>query len=177
MRLECGWCHVQKRWVENLEDFEKITAVGVKPWCWEVGSDHGVEKLGSDHGVEKLGPTMVLRSWGPTMVLRSWVQPWCWEVGVRPWCWEVGSNHGDEKLGPTMVLRSWVQPWSWGFEIGPCRQTIEFLPLGQRMEFSGHRVEFSTVVVAVKFFGSQPAKMNWDLKHHEMCRMLGVLLA
>ena len=41
------------------------------------------------------------------------------------------------------------------------------LPLEQR-------VEFSNVAAAVKFFGSLPAEMNWDLKHHEMCRMFGV---
>ena len=52
---------------------------------------------------------------------------------------------------------------SWGFEIRPCRQTIEFLPLGQR-------IETSIVAAVVKFFGSRPAKMNWDLKHYEMCR-------
>ena len=40
-----------------------------------------------------------------------------------------------------------------------------------------HRVEFSTVAPAVKFFGSRPAKMNWDLKHHEICQTLGVVLA
>ena len=34
------------------------------------------------------------------------------------------------------------------------------------------RVEFSTVAAADKFFGSLPAEMNWDLKHHEMCRTL-----
>ena len=55
---------------------------------------------------------------------------------------------------------------SWGFEIGPCRQTIEFLPLRQR-------IEFFAIEVAVKFFGSWPTKINWDLKHHEMCRTLG----
>ena len=31
---------------------------------------------------------------------------------------------------------------SWGFEIGPCRQTIEFLPLGQRIEFSAIELSF-----------------------------------
>ena len=30
--------------------------------------------------------------------------------------------------------------------------------------------------LSCKFFGSRPAKMNWDLKHHEMCRTLAVLL-
>ena len=39
-----------------------------------------------------------------------------------------------------------------------------------------HWVEFSTVAATVKFFGSRPAKMNWDLKHHVMCWTLGVLL-
>ena len=39
----------------------------VRPWCWEVGSVHGVEKLGSDHEVEKLGSTMELK------------------VDIRPW--------------------------------------------------------------------------------------------
>ena len=51
-------------------------------------------------------------SWGLAMCWEVGVRPWCWKVEVRPWCWEVG-----------------VQPWCWGFEIGPCRQTIEFLPL------------------------------------------------
>ena len=31
--------------------------------------------------------------------------------------------------------------------------------------------------MAVKFFGSRPAKMNWDLKHNEICGTLGVMLA
>ena len=35
MGLECGWRHAQKRWAENLEDFEK-DSVEVRPWCWEV---------------------------------------------------------------------------------------------------------------------------------------------
>ena len=83
------------------------------------------------------------------------VRPWCWEVDVRSWCWEVE-----------------VWPWSWGFEIGPCRQTIEFLPLNGVL-----CLEFSTVAASVKFLGSRPAKMNRDLKRHEMCRTLRVVLA
>ena len=63
MGLECGWRHVQKRWAENLEDFEK-DSVEFRPWCWEVG----------------------VRPWCWEVGVRSW----CWEVGVRPWCWEVG---------------------------------------------------------------------------------------
>ena len=129
MRLECEWCHTQKRWAENLEDFEKDS-------------------------VE--------------------FRPWCWEVGFRPWCWEFGSDHGVENLGPTMVLRIWVRPWcqevevslwSWGFEIGPCRQIIELLPLGQRMEFSAKRIEFSTVGACSWNFADLT---NRDLKHYKM---------
>ena len=63
--------------------------------------------------------------------------------------------------GPTMVLRSWDLTMQLKVDIGPWRQTVVF----------------SAVAAAVKFFGSRPAKMNWDLKHHEMCRTLGVLLA
>ena len=44
MRLECWWSHSQKRWAENLEDFEK-GSVEVRPWCWEVEVRHGVQKL------------------------------------------------------------------------------------------------------------------------------------
>ena len=36
-----------------------------------------------------------------------------------------------------------------------------------------HRVEFSTVAVAVKFFVARPAKINWDLKRHKVCGTLG----
>ena len=110
---ECGWHHAQKRWVENLEDFEKDL-------------------------VE--------------------VRPQCWEVEVWPWCWEVG-----------------VQLWSWGFEIGPCRQNW-VSATGTENWVLFHWVEFSPVVPVVKFFRSWPVKMNWDLKHHKMCRKLGVLL-
>ena len=56
MELECGWRHAQKRWAENLEDFEKDSVdfhVVEK-----LGSDHDVEKLGFVHGVEKLDPEM-----------------------------------------------------------------------------------------------------------------------
>ena len=45
--------------------------------------------------------------------------------------------------------------------------------IGAENWFLCHWVEFSTVAAAVKFFGSRPAKMNWDLKHHVMCRTLG----
>ena len=55
-------------------------------------------------------------------------------------------------------------------DIGPWRQTVEFLslrgelwirPLSQRVEIFGYIL----------------AEMNRDLKHHEMCRTLGVALA
>ena len=92
-----------------------------------------------------------------------WMMSYPEEMG-----WEFGRFWKRFSWVPT----SWVgaRPGSWEFEIGPCRQTIELLPLGLGMEFS-------TVATAIKFFKSQPAKMNWDLKHHEMCRTLGVLLA
>ena len=42
------------------------------------------------------------------------------------------------------------------------RRELSSLPLR-------HRVEFSTVAAAaVKFFGSRPAEINWDLKHHNI---------
>ena len=88
IRLECGWRHAQKKWSENLEDFEKDS------------------------------------------------------VEVRPWCWEVG-----------------VRPGSWGFEIGPCRQTIEYLPLGQRMEFSA--IELSFLPLRRRFSFSGPDQRRW----------------
>ena len=79
-----------------------------------------------------------------------------------------------------MVLRSWSPTMELKVDIGPCRQIAEFLQWSQIDEFSAigaYRIEFSTVAAAVKFFASRPAKMNWDLKHQEMCRMLGVFLA
>ena len=110
--LECGWRHAQKRWPENLEDFEKESnefrplcwEVGVWPWCWEV----------------------VVRPWCWEVGVRPWcwevgVRPWCWGVRVRPWCWEVG-----------------IRPGSWAFVIGTCR----LLPLGQGMEFSAWELSF-----------------------------------
>ena len=48
----------------------------------------------------------------------SWVRQLWWEVGVRPWCCEVG-----------------IWPGSWGFEIGPWKTIVEFLPLGHRVGF------------------------------------------
>ena len=61
MKLECRWRHAQKRWAENLEDFEKR-------------SDHRDEKLRSDHAVEKVrldhaGRQLSLYHWG----IENWV--------------------------------------------------------------------------------------------------------
>ena len=75
MGLEYGWRYAQKRWAENLEDFEK-DSVEVPPWCWELG----------------------------------------------------------------------VRPCSWRFEIGPCRQTIDFFAIGAENWVLSHWVEFSTIV-------------------------------
>ena len=60
--------------------------------------------------------------------------------------------------------------WSWKFEDFE-KESAEIGPWKQR-------VEFSTVeAAAVKFFGSRPAEMNWDLKYYKMRRVLGVGLA
>ena len=66
-------------------------------------------------------------SWGPTMVLRSW--------------------------GPTMVLRSWSPTMEVRNWVGPCRQTIEFLPLGQRMELSAIELSFPSLWWWLSFSG------------------------
>ena len=56
-------------------------------------------------------------------------------------------------------------------EIGPWRQTVEFSAIGALSW------EIWAVEDVVEFFGSLPAEMNGDLKHHEICRTLGVGLA
>ena len=113
--LEYGWRHAQKRWAENLEDYEKKIQLRI---------DHGVKKLGSDHGVEKLK-----------------------------------SDHGVENL-----------------RLDHPRRQLSFCHWGIENGVLCHWVEFSTVAAVVNFCGSRPAKMNWDLKHHEMCQTLGVVL-
>ena len=128
---------------------------GYFPFYYRVWMTSYPEEMGWEFGRfwKRFGCVLIMvwRSWGPTMALRSWV--------------------------PTMVFRSWILTMQLTVDFGPCRQTIEFLPLGQRIEFSAIELSFSTVVAVVKFFGSWPAKMNWDLKHHEMCQTLGVVLA
>ena len=64
MRLECGWRHAQKRWAENLEDFEKKI---------QLSSDYDVEKLKSDHDVEKLKSDHGVEGWHWAMEADSWV--------------------------------------------------------------------------------------------------------
>ena len=69
---------------------------------------------------------------------------------------------------PTMVLRSWdwtMQADNWASAIGAENGVL------------CHRVDFSTIAATVKFCRSQRMKMNWDLKHHEICWTLEVLLA
>ena len=83
------------------------------------------------------GPTMMLRSWCPTMMLRSWcptivLRSWGPTMMLRSWCPTIVLR----SWGPTMMLRSWCPPLCWEVEIGPCRQTIEFLPWRQIDEFS-----------------------------------------
>ncbi len=52
MRLECGWRHAQKRWAENLKDFEK-DSVEVRPWCWDgtMQADNWVSVIGAENWV------------------------------------------------------------------------------------------------------------------------------
>ena len=112
--LECGWRHAQKRWVENLEDFEK-EIVEFRPWCWEV-------EFWPWCWEAEFRPwcwEVEFRPWCGEAEFRLWCgeaefRPWCWEVEVRLWCWEVG-----------------VRPCSREFEIGPCRRTIELLHWGR----------------------------------------------
>ena len=106
------------------------------------------------------GPTMVLKSWGPTTVLKSW-----------------GPTTVLKSWGPTIVLRSWsltmeLRIWNWTMQADNSVSAI-----GADNWVICHSVAFSTVAAAVKFCRSRPAKMNWDVKHYEMCRTLGVLLA
>ena len=64
-----------------------------------------------------------------------------------------------------MVLRIWVF-WKRELRVRTWDWTMESSSWG-----------FSHWVRGVEFFGSLPAEKNWDLKHHEMCRTLGVGLA
>ena len=133
------------------------------------------------------GPTMVLRSWGPTMVLRSWgptmvLRSWGPTMVLRSW----GPTMVLRSWGPTMVLRSWgptmlLRSWSLTMELRIRDWNMQAdnwaSAIGAENGVLCDRVVFSTVAVVVKFCGSRPAKMNWGLKHHKMCRSLGVLLA
>ena len=56
-------------------------------------------------------------------------------------------------------------------DIGPWRRAVEFSAIGVESWV------FYRCGGSLSFFGSLTAEMNWDLKHHEMCRTLGVGLA
>ena len=62
-----------------------------------------------------------------------------------------------------------------GVDCGPCRQTIELLPLGQRMEFSAIELSFLPFATAVKFFGSRLAKINWEQTPRNVPNVGGVV--
>ena len=79
-------------------------------------------------------------------------RPWCWEVGVRPWCWEVGVRPWCWEVG--------VRTWCREIEIGPCRQTIEFLPLGHR-EFSFSAIELSFLPFRRRSNFAGPEQRRW----------------
>ena len=171
MRREYRWHHTWKRGTENLEDFEKDSVEG-RPWCWEVE----VRPWCGEVGVQLWCWEVEVRPWCGEVGVWPWywevgVWPWCGEVGVWPWCWEVGVWPWYWEVG----IQPWcwevgVRPGIWGFEIWRCSQTIELLPLGQRMEFS-------TVAVAVKILGLDQRRWIKILKHHEMCQNVGMLLA
>ena len=105
---------------------------------------------------------------------------WSWSVdnvmpkrdGLRTWKIlkkiQLSSDHGVEKLVSDPALEK--------LKLDHAGRQLSFCHWG-RDGVLCHRAEFSTVAAAVKFCWSRPAKMNWDLKHHEMCRMLGVMLA
>ena len=165
MCLGCGWRHAEKRWAENFEDFEKrfswVPTMVRRSW----GPTMVRRSWGPTMVRRSWGPTMVRRSWGPTMVRRSWGPT----MVRRSW----GPTMVRRSWGPTMVRRSWGPTMvrrSWGPTMMLRSRTIELkVDIGPWRQ----RVEFSIVAAAVKFFGSRPAKVNWDLKHHKMCRMLG----
>ena len=78
-------------------------------------------------------------------------------IQLRPDHEKLGSDYGVEKLGSDHKVEDWTMQ-------------ADNLVLC-------HWVEFSIVAATVKFCRSWPANMNWDLKHHEMCQTLWVLLA
>ena len=113
--------------------------------------------------------------------MRSCPEEMGWEFG-RLWKKiELVSNHGVEKLRydhgvvrwvPTIELRNWgrtrqLRIWDWTMQANNWASTI-----GTENGVLCHGVEFSTVAAA-NFLGFWPVKMNWDLKHHEICRTLG----
>ena len=53
-------------------------------------------------------------------------------------------------------------------DVMPRRDSPENLRILKRQQLS-----FLPLRRAVEFFGSRPAEMNRDLKHHKMCRTLG----
>ena len=63
-------------------------------------------------------------------------RPWCWEVKIRPCSWRLTLDHAGRQLSF----------YHWGIENWVLC----------------HWVDFSTVAAAFKFFGSRPAKMNWE---------------
>ena len=86
MGLECEWRHAQNQWSWEFEGFKKESCeltlghvarqlgyqplrqtveVGVQPWWWEVGSNHGVEKLRLDH-------KMCRTFWGVVSIVWLW---------------------------------------------------------------------------------------------------------
>ena len=80
--------------------------------------------------------------------------------------WEFGRFWKRFSWVPTMLSRSWE------LTMDHADRQLSFCHLGREW-ISLPESWVSTVAAAVKFFGSRLAKMNWDLKHNEMCRALG----
>ena len=76
---------------------------------------------------------------------------------------------------PTMVLRSWgptrqLRIWDWTMQADNWASAI-----GAENGVLCHRVEFSTVATAVKFFWSRQAKMNWEQTPRDVPNVVGVV--
>ena len=92
----------------------------------------------------------------------SWMTSCPEEMG-----WEFERFGKRFSWGPTMVLRN----WDWTMQADNCASTI-----GAENGVHCHRIELSRVAAAVKFCRFRPAKMNSDLKHHEMCETVRAVL-
>ena len=83
-----------------------------------------------------------------------WMTSFAEEMG-----WEFGRFWKRFSWGPTMVLKSLSLTIQLKVDFGPCRQTIEFLPLGQGIEFSAIEWSFLPLQRRLSFAG--PDQRRW----------------